>query len=346
MATTLSIINGRTSSDNLWNRKLGNPYGSDDILKIEDNIGEINIPVTSIPSPIAQMHLYDIAFKVVSTEEGGRQKEGNGLDGNSTFHKIISDCLDVYELLFSAGMLGHMGKIDIYLWEDKQLEALKNSSEEGRKVFGESLDIFLKGYNNESRFKQVEEEESLFSKLYLFRIGHEIIAGTSPYTGFFKSGNEIEVELKNAEGRPFFKGKPVPLFKRDTTFLNFLYEFVFGTPRLSRCFSSLREYLRKCADYIESTKDKSRIKSIINGDKVNIDKYALYKDGNTTLEIIPGVPFRYFKESDDELKYLIEKSDYRLNCSRVVERLPLILLKGHKQPNWRFVKGPMPEDLD
>ena len=65
----------------------------------KDNIGKIEVPVTSIPSPFAQLHLFETAFEFINKEYRATQ-DVSVFTGKTTYHKYISQCLDIFEMLF------------------------------------------------------------------------------------------------------------------------------------------------------------------------------------------------------------------------------------------------------
>lgn len=69
----------------------GAPYGATAINQIKDPNGATSKKeVTSIPSPFARMDLVKVAFKNVV--------DSHQIDGDTMYHKLVSDCLDVGEI--------------------------------------------------------------------------------------------------------------------------------------------------------------------------------------------------------------------------------------------------------
>ena len=70
-------------------------YGSDVIQQIQDpNGATAKHEITSIPSPFARIDLVKSAFKLVASSRD--------LDGQTIYHKMVSDSLDVGELFFKS----------------------------------------------------------------------------------------------------------------------------------------------------------------------------------------------------------------------------------------------------
>ena len=51
---------------------------------------------TAIPSPLARMELFDTAFHIVASDQK------NNLKGRTIYHQLVSDCLDVLQLIFNT----------------------------------------------------------------------------------------------------------------------------------------------------------------------------------------------------------------------------------------------------
>src|ERR1035437_7107606 len=51
---------------------------------------------TSIPSPLARMELFDTAFHIVGDDRK------NNLKGRTIYHQLVSDCLDVMQLILNS----------------------------------------------------------------------------------------------------------------------------------------------------------------------------------------------------------------------------------------------------
>ena len=77
-----------------WNDSPTFPYNATNRDTIEDPDGaSAKNEITSIPSPFARIDLIKTAFKEVC------KNDVKGLSGNTIFHKMVSDTLDVAEML-------------------------------------------------------------------------------------------------------------------------------------------------------------------------------------------------------------------------------------------------------
>lgn len=176
MAHKLSLISGQNTTNNFWEVTDSNPYKIQNIAQIKDNLGEVDLPVTSIPSPLARLHLFNSAFSYLNEQYAIHKKRGV-FDGNSTFHKLISDCLDVYELLYFHDILAQSGQIDLKLisWTASKLKPLKESSKAGKKIFAEVLDLYISNYNKDSRFTE-NQIVNPFSSIGILLLNNTVFA--------------------------------------------------------------------------------------------------------------------------------------------------------------------------
>ncbi len=130
MSTKISSVKNQTTSNLLWNSYDGNPFNDEGISKIIDNMDSVEIPVTSIPSPYAQMHLFSTAFADVNKKyenaKKGQEDVKKVLNGTTTYHRAISDCLDIFELLYSYDILALSDQISIKTWNQEELNLAKD----------------------------------------------------------------------------------------------------------------------------------------------------------------------------------------------------------------------------
>lgn len=83
-----------------WNNSPAFPYNSTSRDTIEDPDGaSAQHEITSIPSPFARIDLVKTAFKEVCKQD--KQTKKIELNGNTIFHKMVSDTLDVAEIFFN-----------------------------------------------------------------------------------------------------------------------------------------------------------------------------------------------------------------------------------------------------
>lgn len=205
---------------------------------IKDDDTKIEELPSSIPSPFARMDLVRGAFRHVND---------HGLEGNTYHHKLVSDALDVGQILFNYDV--HKDHLKIVRWnKNEQLKRLKNSSVPEHVQFAETLELFIK-----------QDEHFNFTHLndiYILKYDHQIIGGTSPLTLFFaapfndrKPPNErMQVHIKFGNDR-MLDDEYLPLFKRDRKYIKYLFALS-KTQNFSRYFNELYDYIFRSIDKI------------------------------------------------------------------------------------------------
>ncbi|MGB3152748.1 MAG: hypothetical protein WBB27_18980, partial [Maribacter sp.] len=261
MPHKLSLIKEQTISENGWVQFANNPYDEGKIADITDNMGKLEVPVTSIPSPFAQMHLFETSFSFINKTYTNDNNDISALSGNTTYHNYISNCLDVFELLFSYETLKLRGRIAIEIWKKEELNELLKSYNPGIKTFAETLKIFINNYNNDHRFK-TNGVANPFNEFTLIYIDNTIIAGTSPYTGFFTIGDELPKTIKSNYNNRYYFTTNEPLYKRGTGFQEFINAFFENNSGVSGSFKEVYNYIKINRKHIEDHEVNNSIKTI------------------------------------------------------------------------------------
>ena len=109
-------------------------YNANVISNITDpNGGRSKKAITSIPSPFAQMDLVRVAFEQVVKI---------GLGGNTKYHEIVSNALDVAQIFFEWDKF--KDKFELIEWNIKnKIAELIDSNDIGHKQLGDTLNLFL-----------------------------------------------------------------------------------------------------------------------------------------------------------------------------------------------------------
>ena len=111
--------NHTTGSNQLSNWEISAEMDKAAIQTIPDTIesGNTSKLGSSIPSPFARMYLFDTAFQMISN---------TGSVGLTMYHQLVSDCLDLYQFLFTYADEGH---ITYKKWDKKErIASLKSSN--------------------------------------------------------------------------------------------------------------------------------------------------------------------------------------------------------------------------
>lgn len=207
----------RTSTIQGW----GNTtiYAHEDIARIKDPNGDTpNRDITSIPTPWARLELVKQAFREVSRQ---------GLDGNSIYHRMVSDALDVAEIFFNIDKL--RDQFEILEWEvGKGLDAMKRSVNEGVQLMGKGLSLYREADGQQYNFDETQQIYLLNYKGKNHREVPCIVGATSPATLFFTPAGDISFVSKFVsfgDDHPFDKDF-CPLYKRaDENFIIFWFAF-------------------------------------------------------------------------------------------------------------------------
>ena len=323
---------GETSDD--WGK--AKKYGSDVIKKIQDPAGlTAKKEITSIPSPFARIDLAKTAFKYVV--------DSGNLDGNTIYHKIVSDCLDVGEIFFNFDKLTYEDSVthknkpmfEIVVWDrQNEIESLKKSKLKEHRILGETLDMYLnqdaKAYNFDA-----------LKRFYLLKYngpGHkqmDIIGATSPSTLFFSTANNLKrISTYISFGgndRPF-DNELASLHNRDFKFHKYLRALQKSFAEFPTMFAEFSNYLNANYDYLED-EEKAEIDALDKLDDKGVDAYdELSMAGNVVN--VNGMPLRKYPISQG-----IIYSDFAINSKKCEGKRPLVLPveAGDKYVNLKYV---------
>lgn len=281
--------------------------------KIKENKTDNSVALNSLPTPFARFFVVEEAFRRV-TEEVRHSENGAGL----AYARIVSDCLDVFELLFNK-------KYHENIWNGKNLKVTIKEwdMEENMKELHDRVPIL---YN---ALKATYEEDIKEPKLYfviLEKEGKEILLGTSsPMTGFvtppdldkrdvlenntptirFQGDIYNSVGIARKNGGEYFRD--VVLFgERDKDFKNYMYQ-LFGKADVDKRFSVIRDYVRMFDDDPD-----------IQGN-YTIKTQSVLTENNVDL-VVNGLPIGYNDETDINAFFLptLIKLPYKLNSDRFI----------------------------
>jgi len=200
---------------------------------------------TSIPSPMARLELFDTAFQIVGSDRGN-------LEGNTIYHQLVSDCLDVFQLLFNSknSDIGPGRKIWFKEW--KVRENILKLKEKGE---GHSHNLLAKSFEqifydqNSTRFSDTDS-------LFLIFYENKLLGGTSPLSLFFTTpnwarfikNNEIRTIPQSSDGKLFFSNEYRPLHKRDIEFVEYVYKLSLQFKPAFAKADGFRKYLNKTVE--------------------------------------------------------------------------------------------------
>jgi len=311
------------SGKNLKGWENSNPLNAVAINAIEDpNGAHSSREITSIPSPYARIDLVKTAFKEVANLK---------MVGNTTFHKMVSDALDIGQIFFNADK--YKDKIEIISWDRKgDLGRLINSANPQHRLLGESLRLYLEQDAKTYNFDEL-------SKLYLinYKYGPDqlnIIGGTSPSTLFFTSANKFQLEGFREASDKLLDDEYKPLHERDAEYIKYLFALRNSIPGFSSKMTELDNYLSET--FINLSQDLKLEINQINGYYSNLPNLNI--DGGGEMVEVLGVNLKKAKGKEDTIK----NSDFVIKSERnsSEDYPPLVLPNDIFNTPLKYVSAP------
>ncbi len=281
MDKKLSVLQ-RESNKTGWDKS--NQFSSGDVKNIKVFTARRDKSLNAIPSPLARIHLFEAAFDLLHKDELNKTNYSG-----DTYRKIVSDCFDVFELVYNWNNHIREGKkLSIVKWNvEKEIELLKKGKKR-HQLLAETLEVFFQ-----------DESYQNFQELLIFKLNNVVIAGSSPFTGFFTAPNDLSnVNLFNSLNKRNYFTKIIPFSERKPEIKSFIYNFFFkGSLSKLKSTDIIRNYLMSYEHEIDST--------------VNLPLEKI----NDSTDSLFGQPLRSSSrktESDYFEKYLV-KINYRIN---------------------------------
>lgn len=325
----------KEGSGNIIDWQESHSYGDNVIKQIVDPFGaKATKEITSIPSPFSRIDLAVTAFKNVCD---------SGLEGNTIYHKIVSDCLDIGEIFFNVDNFKDPhdranDKIEILVWDrNKELDNLSKGNIQ-HKLVGATLDMYL---NQDARTYNFDKMDRIYLLNYKGPDRRDpqvnIIGATSPATLFFSSANDLTYVSDHLRFRTNdcpFDSHYSPLFMRDIEFQKFLYAFrlSIGKIRFAELFEAVNEYLDE--SYARLSNEYKTEIDTLNEQSINI--YEILNDGKSNQVDILGYHLRKRNETG------VITSDFEIMCSSKKDGLkPLVLpvKAGNTYTDLSYVQG-------
>jgi hypothetical protein len=285
-----------------------------DSIKTDSGDGK-KLP-TSIPSPFARIDLVRTAFAKVGGDGNLEGLERNGLATATDNHKLISDALDIGQILFNYNK--HDKDLKLVAWDKtKSLEVLLNGNAEQRHL-GKTLKLFLDQDSKQYNFDQ-------FDKIYILKYKHMIIGGTSPRTLFFAAPNAEETQI--SFGQDIMLDQILlPLYRRDKEYIKYLYALSKTVNNFNRDFPEFNSYLIKTIEKLNNY-DPPFHNSLMNLDCQkhlnSLDDVVFNNNVGQPLEFIKDVFIKQYVKDPTTIE---EQSDFTIKTNKVVKgSKPLVL---------------------
>lgn len=334
MAEILRLHDGETNYTDWKGSDAG--YDLNDIEKIKDPASGTMKEVTSIPSPFARFHLFEHAFKSITSAAINNPEK---LEGKSMYHKLISDALDVGETLFNYYTLDANPNynLETITWNKKKdITQLRKSNIKSHKLLAETLDLYLNQDQQGSNFGKMEN-------IHLVRCNHEILGGTSPSTLFFAAYND-DYRLENLgikQGADlFFDNGFKALHQRSPEFQKYLYALFITYKGLQKDMSIFYNYLqislRRLAqlkpDLANEIRGMEKNYSMTNF-KEHYEEMTGENSGHP-IDIFPGIYHHRRKNNPVDGS----KSDFAIEAdfkeAKINGHIPMVLINGFGKDLW------------
>lgn len=295
-----------------WNGSPSFPYNSTNRDTIADPDGaSASHEITSIPSPFARIDLVKTAFKEVN-----KMKDP---DGNTIFHKMVSDSLDVAEIFFNIGR--YDGKIEVIKWDPKQMiRELADSPLPGHNHLADALDKFLVSDGQTYNFNQMQN-------IYLLNYVNgpdeiNIIGATSPATLFFSNANDLGYvdDIFFGQDKPFDDDYQ-PLYLRDPEFIMYLFSLRNSIPLFATLFPEVEGYLNLTFNKINDPNFRQQLRNAGATNLANLKQINIQQNQqNDLVEVLGNTLYRKPDTAAANLN-----SEFTIKSGLYAGNLPLVL---------------------
>lgn len=300
-----------------WNDSPAFPYNSASRDTIEDPDGaSARHEITSIPSPFARIDLVKNAFKEVSKADKRTHKAE--LDGNTIFHKMVSDTLDVAEIFFNIDKFN--GKVEVIKWDPTiMLAELENSDIPGHKYLADALRKYMESDAKTYNFGKMK---NIYLLNYLEGPDEiNIIGATSPATLFFSNANDLSYvnDIYFGDDKPFDSDYQ-PLHKRDFEFVKYLFSLRKSITNFAGLFPEFDAYLSETYKQIPDQTKKNELNNVSSKDLADFDEISV-KDVQQN-DLVEVLGYTLYKKTN---RPVTTASDFIILTQKEIEPLPLVL---------------------
>jgi hypothetical protein len=262
---------------------------------------------TSIPSPFARIDLVKSAFAWVAD---------NGVEGSSAQHRLVSEALDVAQLLFLYPK--YSDKFKIVSWDPSaRMGKIAQSQDRQHVSFAETLKVF---WNQDSAIYNFDKVRCLY---FLLNSSNQLVGGTSPATVFFSAPDARSSmrELTITSGsNVLFDGKSTSLAKRDESFASYIFSLS-RQPNFSKWFPEMYLYLEKVFDTLNGVL-RQKVANLTPQSLSGYRPCPVMGNENNPCEVL-GIPLGVEEVSHNRIE---QQSDFVIQADLQVEGLkPLVL---------------------
>lgn len=275
-----------------------------------DNCAALN----SLPTPFARFFVAREAFRRVMEENIDQTKEA-GL----AYTQMVSDILDVYELLFNLKYHNNN------TWKNgEKIELREWDFQENMEIIKKKMPIL---YNSvEEYYKTDIIDEKLYFLIYTENGREMLLACSSPMTGFVtppdldkaiikkegvKSQEFVGEQYKNLHirrksGGEYFR-EPKSFVDREEDFKNYMYNMLFGTGNTDARFKTIRDFIRSFKDKDESIRNDCNLRTV----PVKTDQHDDLVINGLTIRQLDEIDVNYyFTDNLIRIPYRISKDTF------------------------------------
>ena len=333
MSKVFRLYKEGTTTYQGWNESPAFPYNSNARETIEDPDGaSAKNEITSIPSPFARIDLVKTAFREVCRRATKDIKE---LDGNTIFHKMVSDSLDVGEIFFNIDKF--KDKIEIITWDpSSMIPALKSDNNISHFYVADALEKYLQSDAKTYNFGQLQN-------IYLLNYTKgpdelNIIGATSPATLFFSGANDLEYiqDIFFANNDRPFDGDYVALYNRDFDYIKAWWTLRKTIPSFTNLFPEIESYLNLTFKAISDQQIKNRLNAITSASAKDFDLIDVQTHQQSNqVEVLGTVLFKKKGKAEIENEFTIRPE------RSIVGVKPLVLPveSGNKYSSLQYANG-------
>ena len=290
-----------------WHGSGAFPYGHGALEQIQDPEGDsAKVEITSIPSPFARIDIAKHAFGEVNRL---------GLDGDTIFHKTVSDILDVGEIFFNYDKFSSI--IDIITWHPENVEGMQKKSD-GNKLLGMAYKTYMTSDQDTYNFDKSQNIYILNWKNGKHSL--DVIGATSPATLFFSSANDLSELAKIisfGKDHPFDKDYN-PLYNRDFDYVKAWFIMRQMIPQFSQKLPEVDQYLENTLAGIADDEKRQELRNVTAADAGQFSNITTDSGGLNFVEIF-GQPL-LMKRAEK-----VNNSEFQIVPTKDVAIKPLVL---------------------
>ena len=291
-----------------WHGMDAFPYNHSNRQNIQDPEGDsAKVEITSIPSPFARIDVAKNAFLEVNRL---------GLDGDTIFHKTVSDILDVGEIFFNYDKLSQI--IEIITWHPQNMETMQTQSI-GNKFLGMAYDTYMTSDKDTYNF---DKNQNIYILNYKKgRNMMDVIGATSPATLFFSSANDLSYlanEISFGQDHPFDK-EYNPLYRRDYEYIKAWFILRKLIPNFSQKLPEIDKYLDETLSRIADNDKRQELRNVTAADANQYSTISINAQGQTDIVEIFGQPLL------KKVVAKVQQSEFQIVPTKQVSNKPLVL---------------------